>query len=251
MIYLIPNFILQRINYFLLFILLLLFNIPILFLWLFLLPMDKIKRNRILFKYHVKIVDFVYSLFFDFEILNKNHYKDVLFKQRYLYCSNHQSGDVLLLALYYTRNKLQETIVLHDIFAKYCPVIGWIWLILDHIIINLKTKNTVNIVTNNLLNHKHLSLLMFPEGKKAYDLKFNTNVKTGAFQISSNTNIPILPIYHNMGVAINDKYMILNYGTKIKCYIGDPIYPEGKSVEEIKNEYVNQMVTIEKKYFTE
>ena len=247
MIYIIPNIILKRLYYILFFTLILLFNIPTLFLCIFLLPLNRLKRKELVFRFHAYVIGFVYNLFFTFEIINQEHYKNVFFKERYIYCPNHQTGDLYLFKLFVNEDKVQHLSVFHDSFSKYVPIVGWIWKILDHVY--AQSKKTIEFVTNHLLKHKHLSLCIFPEGKKAYDLKFYENVKSGAFQISLNTGIPILPIYHNLGKGLNDKYVILNYNAHMKIYIGDPIYPEGKTVDELKEEYVKQMKTIENTYF--
>lgn len=248
MIYYINEFFIKRILYICLLLFLLLFNIPTLLVWVILLPINKKKRNEIVYRCHVYIIKFVYRIFFTFEIINKEHYKNIFFKQQYLFCPNHQSEDIHLFQLSVYNYNITQTVILHSNFDRYIPIISWIWNILDHIFV--QPKKTVEMATEHLLKNKHLSLALFPEVKKQYNLKFNENVKTGAFQISFNTGIPILPVCHNMGIGVNSKYACINYGKKIKFYIGDPIFPEGKSVEQLKEEYIQQMKTIESTYFT-
>ena len=237
----------SRINYILFLLFLLLFNIPTLFLCIFLLPLSRLKRNELVFRFHVHMIESVYNLFFTFEIINQEHYKNVFFKERYIYCPNHQTGDLYLFKLFVNEDKVQHLSVFHDSFAKYVPIVGWIWHILDHVYV--QSKKTVEMATNHLLKHKHLSLCIFPEVNKQSKLKFNENVKSGAFQMALNTGIPILPIYHNLGKGIVEAYAYIHYNAHIKIYIGDPIYPKGKTVEELKEEYVKQMKTIENTYF--
>lgn len=249
MLYLIPNYILKRIYYILFILSLLVFNIPTLVVWVSLLPIREDKRKDIVYRYHIRTIEFVYSIFFTFEIINEDHYKNIFFKQRYLICPNHQTEDMHLFQLGIYENKIQYVTPVHSMFDKYVPIIGWIWRIFGHIFVSSYDNTLTNISTKYLFDNTNKSLVLFPEAKKQFSLKFNENVKDCVFEISINTNIPILPVYHNMGTGVNNQYIYLNYGSHIKIYIGDQIYPKEKTVEQLKEEYVNQMKKIENNYF--
>ncbi len=251
----ITNYInIRKINYIIFCFLLLFLNIFTLLIWFILLPFNKKIRNEIVYRTHMLITTILYKLFFTIRIINKVHYKNIFFKERYIICPNHQTIDIYLYTLNILNNNFKYiTTILDKILLYRVPILSWIWYLLDYKFVDPKKSNITNITIKQLNENNHLSLIIFPEGKLSEDLKFKEErVKTGAFQIALNTGLPILPIYHNLGLGLEhtNKPLALNYGASMKIYIGDPIYPDGKSVEQLKQEYIAQMKSIEEKYFS-
>ena len=243
---------LKKINYIIFMLLLLILNVPTLLIWFILLPINKKTRNEYVFRMHMFVAKIVYNLFFTIQIINKEHYQNVFFKERYIYCPNHQTIDLYLLTLVINDNKFNQIITVSlEILLLTVPILSWVWYILGYIFVKTKKDNVVKKTVTQLMNYNHLSLYIFPEGKQNSHLIFREDrVKTGAFRISLETGIPILPIYHNLGLGMCHEPFYLNYGAQMKIYIGDPIYPEGKTVDELKEEYIKQLRMIENTYFT-
>jgi len=139
-------------------------------------------------------------------------------------------------------------------FARKVPIIGGILVFCDTTFKTLKKEFEPEGLTENVIGKlkkdNSLSLFIFAEGGRQFDNKFNSNLRTGAFHIAKALNYDIVPIYENYGSILSDKeysYYPASYG-KIKVVTGFPISPQGKTVDQLKEEYISQMNTLQDLY---
>tara|TARA_B100001287_G_C22674812_1_gene527122 strand:+ start:739 stop:1614 length:876 start_codon:yes stop_codon:yes gene_type:complete len=117
------------------------------------------------------------------------------------------------------------------------PVIGWVLGILGHIPFtrsNKKSRKNAIIECNKVLKTNN-SIFVFPEGGRSRTGEIG-EFKIGAFKLSYENNVPIVPIYidgaHEMLKPSNN--LSLGYG-EITMTIYKPIYPNNyKSVGEFR-----------------
>jgi 1-acyl-sn-glycerol-3-phosphate acyltransferase len=242
----------KQFQYFLFHLLLILLNIFTLIVVIF--------NKKYGFIMYNKTIKIIYHLFFKINIINKEYYLNTFFSpsniknkyMNYIYCPNHQSIDIYMQGLNSYNNYNKESISIVKQTSIFFPILGLIWYLLDYIFIDRSKKmNTTDYVSKFLIKNKNYSIGIFPEGTRQYNLKFNKDIiKTGPFVISTNTNIPILPIYHNIGKAINDKNFTIKFGETIHILIGKPLYPNKyNTIDEYKNEYIKQMLELEKEFY--
>jgi len=214
-------------------------NIPVLFFGLLtqLLHND----NYYVYQYYNWSLRTLYESFFTLEIINEDHYNAVFDKQRYLYVMNHQTYDAYLVTL-----STQKVSCCIRSWSIYIPVIGQLWYLLDFVFIK-NGKDTVRSIIHKLSSANSLSLAIFPEGTRNSDCIFRPDkVKSGAFIIAKELNLPLMPFYHTLGECINDTTKTIHFGKKIKIMVGKPIYPANKTIEEIKHEFCSQIIELEK-----
>lgn len=173
-------------------------------------------------------------------------------KKNYIYAINHQCYiDGWLMS------SLQHDILVIAIdYLKHIPIIGRIFIYIDTVFKTLKKEFVAEGLTDKVIRklkeHDSLSLYIYTEGERQLDNKFNKKLRTGTFHIAKSLNYDIVPIYQNYGNILNDKKQEYypSYRKKIKTIVGTPISPEGKSAEKLKDEYIEQMLMLEKTYFS-
>lgn len=233
----------KHLQYFLFHFLLILINISTLIVAIF--------NKKYGFIIYNKCTKLVYNLFFKINIINEEYYLKIFFLNRFIYCPNYQSIDIYMQILNIYKNSNKECIAVVKQTSIFLPILGQIWYLLDYIFVDRSKKmNTTDYVSEFLIKNKNYSIGIFPEGTRQYNCKFNKDIiKTGPFVISKKTNIPILPIYHNIGKAINDKKFTIKFGETINILIGEPMYPdEYETIEKYKDEYIKQMLELEKQF---
>jgi 1-acyl-sn-glycerol-3-phosphate acyltransferase len=174
-----------------------------------------------------------------------------LTKKNYIFVPNHQcyidgwtlrvlpNYSVLLIAIDYIKN---------------VPIIGGILVFCDTTFKTLKKEHVSEGITETVIGKlkkdNDLSLLIFAEGGRQLDMKFNSNLRTGAFYIAKALNYDIVPIYETYGRILSDKEQAYypDYYGKVNIVTGFPISPIGKTVEQLKEEYITQMNGIQAQF---
>jgi 1-acyl-sn-glycerol-3-phosphate acyltransferase len=218
--------------------LLMLINLPVLLFGLasLLFGLDGLYLHKY---YHWSLMR-LYASFFVIDIVNKAHYEAVFNKERCVYVMNHQTYDALLPAL--SSRKVAGCVRSWSISI---PIIGQLWYLLNFVFVK-KGTNTVERAITKLKTDSMLSLGIFPEGTRNSECTFRPDVvKNGAFIISKKMNLPLIPFYHTIGQCINDSTWSINTQRPIRIWIGHPIYPEAKTVDELKTEFISQMIALE------
>ena len=137
-----------------------------------------------------------------------------------------------------------ETIALQKFFdpmiwvvkreLTWIPVFGWGLLAMNAIALN---RGTGRKAINQLIeqSQKRMSegriLMLFPEGTRVMP-KQQKPFKIGGAIISQRTGYAILPVAHNAG-EYWPRHSWIKWPGTIRVVIGKPIYPEGKTPEEI------------------
>jgi 1-acyl-sn-glycerol-3-phosphate acyltransferase len=174
-----------------------------------------------------------------------------LTKKNYIFIPNHQC----YIDAWTLRILLQFPVLLVAInYAKKIPMIGGILMFCDTTFKStnkeFKSEGITETVINKLKKDDTLSLFIFAEGGRQLDHKFNSNLRTGAFHIAKTLNYDIVPIYENYGNILYDKafaYYPAYFG-KIHVVTGFPISPEGKTIDQLKEEYISQMNTLQAQF---
>ena len=107
-------------------------------------------------------------------------------------------------------------------------------MLLNMIHINRKAgRNAIQTIINEAPKQFALGrwLVFFPEGTRVKLLE-KKRYKIGAAVIAAELNVPIIPIAHNAGKFWKKNAFIKKSGTII-VKIGNEIYPNGKSPDEI------------------
>jgi 1-acyl-sn-glycerol-3-phosphate acyltransferase len=170
-------------------------------------------------------------------------------KKPYVYIANHQCYIDA-----WTMSVIEQPVLLVVFdFVKYFPVIGSILKICDSCFKTLgkefeKENVTAEIITK-LKKDPKLSLFIFSEGGRQLDLNFNKKLRTGAFHVAKALGYEIVPIYETYGKIFNDKEMTYDFSQygKTRVITGKPISPLGKTIDELKDEYIAQMEHLELK----
>ena len=105
---------------------------------------------------------------------------------------------------------------------------------LNMIHINRKAgRNAIQTIINEAPTQFALGrwLVFFPEGTRVHLLE-KKRYKIGAAVIATELNVPIIPIAHNAGKFWRKNAFIKKPGT-ISVKIGDEIFPNGKSPDQI------------------
>lgn len=88
---------------------------------------------------------------------------------------------------------------------------------------------------------KHIPVVIFPQGTRlpaGERGKFNK----GGAMLAASADVPVIPMVHNAGLLWPGKQFAKTPGV-IELRIGAPVYPEGKSVDEIHEAAVGWMLT--------
>ena len=172
-------------------------------------------------------------------------------KQNYIFVPNHQcyidSWTLRILPHF-------PVLLVAIDFARKVPIIGGILVFCDTTFKTLKKEFEPEGITENIIGKlkkdNSLSLFIFAEGGRQLDMTFNNKVRTGAFHISKALNYDIVPIYESYGSILSDKaqaYYPSYYG-KVHVVTGFPISPHGKTVDQLKEEYITQMNALQAQF---
>lgn len=147
-------------------------------------------------------------------------------------CANHESmADII--ALYYLGHPF-KWISKHSLF--FVPLMGWAMWMAGYIPLKRGQKDSILKCMETAADwlRRGVSIAMFPEGTRSVDGRVKA-FKDGAFRLSVDQGVPILP------VALEGPRTLLNKGSWIfapkahlKVRVGEPIFPNGNSAEEIE-----------------
>ena len=179
-------------------------------------------------KLNLKLAEYLIGIKFELHgshILHRNLNSNVIL------CSNHQSTwETFFIASY-----LKKPVCF--IFKQellFIPFFGWGIFLLNMIHINRKAgRNAIQIIIKQAPKQFTLGrwLVFFPEGTRV-PLSKKKRYKIGAAVIATELNVPIIPIAHNAGQFWKKNAFIKKPGTII-VKIGDEIYPDGKSPDQV------------------
>ena len=179
-------------------------------------------------KLNLKLAEYLIGIKFE---LNGSHILDRNLNSNVILCSNHQSTwETFFIASY-----LKKPVCF--IFKRellFIPFFGWGIMLLNMIHINRKAgRNAIQTIINEAPKQFALGrwLVFFPEGTRVKLLE-KKRYKIGAAMIAAELNVPIIPIAHNAGKFWKKNAFIKKSGTII-VKIGNEIYPNGKSPDEI------------------
>ncbi len=177
---------------------------------------------------NLKLAEYLIGIKFE---LNGSHILDRNLNSNVILCSNHQSTwETFFIASYL--NKQVCFIFKRELL--FIPFFGWGILLLNMIHINRKAgRNAIQTIINEAPKQFALGrwLVFFPEGTRVGLLE-KKRYKIGAAVIANELNVPIIPIAHNAGQYWKKNAFIKKSG-KIIVKIGNEIYPNGKSPEQI------------------
>ena len=163
--------------------------------------------------------------------LNGSHILDRNLNSNVILCSNHQSTwETFFIASY-----LKKPVCF--IFKRellFIPFFGWGIFLLNMIHINRKAgRNAIQSIISEAPKQFALGrwLVFFPEGTRVGLLE-KKRYKIGAAVIATELNVPIIPIAHNAGKFWRKNAFLKKPGT-ISVKIGDEIFPNGKSPDQI------------------
>ena len=179
-------------------------------------------------KLNLKLAESLIGIKFE---LNGSHILDRNLNSNVILCSNHQSTwETFFIASY-----LKKPVCF--IFKRellFIPFFGWGIFLLNMIHINRKAgRNAIQTIINEAPKQFALGrwLVFFPEGTRVRLLE-KKRYKIGAAVIATELNVPIIPIAHNAGKFWRKNAFIKKPGT-ISIKIGDEIFPNGKSPDQI------------------
>jgi len=118
----------------------------------------------------------------------------------------------------------------------HVPFFGWGLAQLEPIAINRSTRKAAMqqiIEQGKERLRDNLWIVIFPEGTRIPAGK-KGKYKLGGARLAEATKAPIIPVAHNAGEYWAKGSFLIKPGT-VKMIIGEAIYPEGKSPEEINN----------------
>ena len=179
-------------------------------------------------KLNLKLAESLVGIKFE---LNGSHILDRNLNSNVILCSNHQST----WETFFIASHLKKPVCF--IFKRellFIPFFGWGIFLLDMIHINRKAgRNAIQTIINEAPKQFALGrwLVFFPEGTRVRLLE-KKRYKIGAAVIATELNVPIIPIAHNAGKFWGKNAFIKKPGT-ISVKIGDEIFPNGKSPDQI------------------
>lgn len=183
--------------------------------------------------------------FFGIEHHNKSN---VDTSKRYIYMANHQSYiDPIIGGII----KIKSVIPVAG-YLKYIPLMGYnaIFSGAPFVKYTPKTKTRpriTDIMISILKSDTRMAMTLFPEGQRNFEDNFKLeDIKTGGFVTAIDVGIDIVPVYHNMMDRYDDVKMEYHTDKKIYCVWGEPIKVEGKTIDQLKNEYYERMKELQK-----
>ena len=225
-------------------------------------PTEKIKQY--LTKYPIIRKDIDYKIFKFYSNLLKKIYKvtvkeDEILPENtgYIVCANHVSNfDYLYLTANFHKDRFkkfycvakQELFTRNPINKLFVRVAGMIPVERTGI-----AADTIRKVSERIKEKS--GVMIFPEGTRSKTGKLG-ECKKGAAMISLENNVPIIPAYIEGAYEIsppNRKFpKLYNWKQKRKYEVnviyGKPIFPKGKSIEEITKEVNNAILELSYKF---
>ncbi len=116
------------------------------------------------------------------------------------------------------------------------PIFGWMLYLLGFVLIDRKSgRSAINQMIEQASDRisKRRWVVVFPEGTRM-PVGAEPNYRIGAMKVSSETDIPMLPVAVNSGEFWPRMGFIKWPGT-ITVVFGPLIYPEGKTVDELRD----------------
>ena len=237
----------QNILYAMLMLNTLLLSIPLLLLIIIEYPFG----NNISFNFFKLIYWFLEKIYFNSQKIYDGNYLEILNNKKinkkklsFVFMANHQSYSDGLIA-HLIPNKVCGIAIG---YVSMIPVIGQIIKLLNFVF-DKKKGNCVNQIVSKLKADMNTSLLIFPEGERLFDGKFHPEkIKSGGFITALEMNYDIVPVYLTFGNTTRDREYKYIWNSKNKIIIGKIINTCGKTLGEIKTEYINEMLRLEEKY---
>lgn len=141
----------------------------------------------------------------------------------YILAINHQSmGDIIVL---YALGIHFKWISKKSMF--YVPLIGWAMYFADYIpLVRGDTESIKRCIREaKAFLLRGVSIMMFPEGSRSHDGKVHA-FKDGAFRLSVETGMPVIPIaLDGTGSTIPKGSWLFSATSRIHVVVGDPIRP--------------------------
>ena len=145
---------------------------------------------------------------------------------------------------YWKHTSTWETFLTLDMWQHQCwvlkreltwiPIFGWALMLIEPIAIN---RGGGRSAVGQVIEQGKRKLAedcwinIFPEGTRVLPGKTKRYGRSGAY-LAVESGAPILPIAHNAG-DLWPRHSVLKKPGKITVRIGQPIYPEGKTADEI------------------
>jgi len=170
-------------------------------------------------------------------------------KAQYIFVGNHTSAFDIPAVYWALRNKLG---MLAKKQLKYIPFFGWAMWAAGHFFVDRKDhKKAIAVmdqVAQLLSEQKDHSLVIFPEGTRGLDEKLQ-RFKKGAFILSLETGIPIVPVVINGSFIAMPKKSNRIHPTTIRISILDPLDPAQYSLDS-RDQYVQDVHQLFVEHYT-
>ena len=152
-------------------------------------------------------------------------------KTQYIFLANHTSAFDIPAVYWGIKNKLG---MLAKKQLMYVPFFGWAMWAAGHFFVDRKDHKKAMAVMDQVAelmskDESH-SLVIFPEGTRSLDGKVKS-FKKGAFVLSLNTGIPVVPIMIKGAFEAKQKKENRIKATTITLEILDPVDPSAYSVD--------------------
>lgn len=159
-------------------------------------------------------------------------------KAQYIFIGNHTSAFDIPAVYWALKNKLG---MLAKKQLKYVPLFGWAMWAAGHFFVDRKNHKkamaVMDQVASQLSEQKDHSLVVFPEGTRDLEGKLQ-RFKKGAFLLSLDTGIPIVPVVINGAFGAKRKKGNRIDPTTIRISIFPPIDPASYS-RNMRDQYMN------------
>jgi 1-acyl-sn-glycerol-3-phosphate acyltransferase len=195
---------------------------PVTFLiWLVVLPFDK---ERVIIHRLLVYQSFILTRILPIWEIKTEGREKAIHGTTYVLISNHQSIlDILFInSLRYNYKWISK------IENVKVPFLGWYLKMADYITVNRGDEESkVEMLEKSLVCLKSgTSIMLFPEGTRSADREIGF-YKRGAFQLSIQAGVPILPVVIDGTGGILPKHgLIFGTGHHIKIRVFDPVMPE-------------------------
>lgn len=163
----------------------------------------------------------------DYQVHGWHHVKAI--KNGIIMCKHQSAWET-----FYLQSHLNEAAMITKKELLFFPFFGWALALLGPIAINRKNTRSA---MQQLISQGQRCLdagrwvVIFPEGTRIPYGEVG-KYKLGGARLSQATGYPIIPVAHNAGRFWPRRQFTKIPGT-IHLYFGEPIYPEGKTPEEI------------------
>ncbi len=169
-------------------------------------------------------------------------------KTQYIFIANHTSAFDIPSMYWGIQNK-QGMLAKKQL--KYIPFFGWAMWAAGHYFVDRKNHRAalamMEQVGNQMLADKSQSLVIFVEGTRSLDGQLQ-RFKKGAFILSLDTGIPIVPVIINGAQKAMGKKQRRIAATTIRLTILPPLYPENYT-SDTKQEYLEDARSLFVKHY--